>query len=688
MATLFDLGEGQRGSDSRDFVNFCRIAGLDPNAVDPMEVVRALFQPDYSFARAFTTHRDTDWAFEGEAARKKSIVLLRLLGAYWSLTKAQQVRRGLCQPGSGHDRTSRGRIFYTALREGRVLSREQIDQRLDELRQGSARAQSSDRLPVKSGSGADKSKSKSAPSRPPPSLLPPVTSTPSRGDMEDHLGPLPDTGRDLRARLSSRNAPLIPSGAGPARGRQERDRGESGRRSRSGSVQDRLGRPSASATITSAAANASSRTGSKILDNLMSSHLSDNNFSVRPPPGLLRSEEDVGASSKSNLNQKSKNNSKNKPNDLKNDSKNLKKAKKPNESNNTSSAGGAAKPTDTPNGGQGSGRSRASKGEAANHTGSRTRRWDVPPPGYPRIDQSSNSNQNNNANVPSVSTGSNGQARGNQRPPTPTAIIPPLPPPPPQAEANPPPARADPPPARANPPPARANQPPARSVHERVGAQVRDRAEEEETPQVLLFQEGRARLEGQRLTDLRTSSMHHTIRRQMEGDTLSFTRWQRHDGHITVDIAPGPGGRWTAQQSGDTLISTHNGRRVSLQDGSVVAVEAVWNTALPRVAELTARLPGSLPEDMARQLVESPVAGLARANDFSGLAASQLRFISSRPFEDGSGDTLIRFEAGAQAVREIQRVRGVITLGCVRTTVWWDGAEITPATNITLRLQR
>ena len=224
----------------------------------------------------------------------------------------------------------------------------------------------------------------------------------------------------------------------------------------------------------------------------------------------------------------------------------------------------------------------------------------------------------------------------------------------------------------------------ARPVRDRLGAGP---AVEEGHPQVIVFGPGRARVEGNRLTELRNALIGVTIQRQLDGETISTSSFVRHEGHVTIDPQEGPGQRWTRQVSGDSLIALLDGRTVQFPDGTEVRVEAVWNSSLPLVTEFTVRFPGPVSEEVARQLVESPVAGIAVANGFSAPAANSIRFVSATPFHDGSGDTLIRFEGGQEAAREIQRVVGVITIGCVRTTVWWNMAEITPNTVITLSYQ-
>ena len=141
-----------------------------------MEVVRALFQPDYSFARAFQIHSETNWpeGDRGGRERANSLSVLRLLGAYWSMTKQEQVRRGFCSPGSGHERTARGRIFYTALRERRIMSREEVDARLEELRAPPAKAKAGGKQPPSKSSGA--ARTTAAPPHPSGRyLLPPGT---------------------------------------------------------------------------------------------------------------------------------------------------------------------------------------------------------------------------------------------------------------------------------------------------------------------------------------------------------------------------------------------------------------------------------------------------------------------------------------------------------------------------------
>ena len=222
---------------------------------------------------------------------------------------------------------------------------------------------------------------------------------------------------------------------------------------------------------------------------------------------------------------------------------------------------------------------------------------------------------------------------------------------------------------------------------------ARDRVDPEEgvagedRPQVIIYATGETEEQVIDQTDVRNAALAVTWRQQLNGDPLSFVRWQRHDGHVTVEVMDGPGRppRWTAQQSGDSLIALLDAREMRLADGAGVTLEAIWNTELPRVTEFTARFPGPISEATARELVESPVAGLAISNDWP--RDPLLRLISTGRFEDGSGDTLVRFQTGEEVARAIQRTRGVVSFGPVQTTLWWNMAAITPATVITFNLQ-
>ena len=679
LAILFNLDEGQRATTSAQWNSFCRIAGLDASRADPMEVIRALFQPDYSFARAFQTHSEANWS-EGERGsmeRANSLSLLRLLGAYWSMTKREQVRRGFCSPGSGHERTARGRLFYAALREGRIMSREEVDDRLEELRTG----------PAKNKAGG-KQKPKSSGAPPPP----PVTDTSSLPEPEEPGEPgEPRPGpsgaaqppKDLRSRLSARTAPITPAP------RSAQGEPGSGRRS----AFDRLSprRPPEGSTSTS-------RTGSNILDNMISSH-SGNKTSKNPKNSKNTTKPmNSGSVSSSNASKSGKkdpnpsvssSNANSNPNSGSGNSKNSTDTNNLSKNSNTQSESQDGNRRYKPVAEIIPNKFGGNRGGAARPPGTRPRRWDVPPPGTPQTAQG----QTSTNVLPSVSgDGGERPAPGATAGPsaTPSAaattsartVTLGAPPNGPQT------VTFDDPGAGAGATAARAGadrpEAQARPVRERLAA--RPQEEGEEPPQVIIFGPGRARVEGQRLTDLRNGLIGVTIQRQLEGETISTSRFQRHEGHLIIDPQEGPGQRWSRQVSGDSLIALHNGRVVQLPDGSELRVEAVWNTDLPRVTEFTARFPGPVSEEVARQLVESPVAGIAVANGFSAPASASIRFVSARPFSDGSGDTLIRFEAGAEAVREIQRVVGVITIGCVRTTVWWNMAEITPETVITLGL--
>ena len=202
---------------------------------------------------------------------------------------------------------------------------------------------------------------------------------------------------------------------------------------------------------------------------------------------------------------------------------------------------------------------------------------------------------------------------------------------------------------------------------------------------------GMVQLNHDNLTEMRRILMGVTMDAQADGERIQCTDWTRTRGYITVQVQPGPeasGPRsWSARESGDNLVRLLNRRTVILPSGNVVIADAQWNFQMPRVAEFTARFPSTIGEERARQIVESPVFGMAVANSFPREAARELRFLAIKRFEDGSGDTMIRFQGGANTARELQRRRGRVTLGCTTTTIQHNRAEIGPDTIITLNLQ-
>ena len=193
------------------------------------------------------------------------------------------------------------------------------------------------------------------------------------------------------------------------------------------------------------------------------------------------------------------------------------------------------------------------------------------------------------------------------------------------------------------------------------------------------------------LTEMRRILMGVTMDAQADGERIQCTDWTRTRGYITVQVQPGPeasGPRsWSARESGDNLIRLHHHRQLLLPSGTVIIPSAMWNTDMPRIAEFTARFPMTIGEERARQIIESPVFGMGVANSFPQAAIRELRFVAIKRFEDGSGDTMIRFQGGSNVARELQRRRGRVTLGCTTTTIQYNRAEITPETIITLNLQ-
>ena len=214
---------------------------------------------------------------------------------------------------------------------------------------------------------------------------------------------------------------------------------------------------------------------------------------------------------------------------------------------------------------------------------------------------------------------------------------------------------------------------------------------EPERPMVIINPGEDVQLNHANLTEMRRILMGVTMDAQADGERIQCTDWTRTRGYITVQVQPGPEARgprsWSARESGDNLIRLLHRRHVLLPSGTVVIPDAQWNTEMPRVAEFTARFPSTIGEERARQIIESPVFGLGVANSFPQAAVRELRFIAIKRFEDGSGDTMIRFQGGSNVARELQRRRGRVTLGCTTTTIQYNRAEITPDTIITLNLQ-
>ena len=99
-----------------------------------------------------------------------------------------------------------------------------------------------------------------------------------------------------------------------------------------------------------------------------------------------------------------------------------------------------------------------------------------------------------------------------------------------------------------------------------------------------------------------------------------------------------------------------DGLQIPTTNSGQVSLRARWSSQLPRVSNWSVRYQGVARDP--RALIESPIRGIGVMNSLTEEARREIRFISSHMVGQESQDTVIRFEVGETAAREIQAVIG------------------------------
>ena len=99
-----------------------------------------------------------------------------------------------------------------------------------------------------------------------------------------------------------------------------------------------------------------------------------------------------------------------------------------------------------------------------------------------------------------------------------------------------------------------------------------------------------------------------------------------------------------------------DGLAIPTTNNGQVNLRARWSSQPPRVSNWSVRYQGVARDP--RALIESSVRGIGVMNGLSEAARREIRFISSHMVGQNTHDTVIRFEVGETAAREIQAVIG------------------------------
>ena len=216
---------------------------------------------------------------------------------------------------------------------------------------------------------------------------------------------------------------------------------------------------------------------------------------------------------------------------------------------------------------------------------------------------------------------------------------------------------------------------------------------EPEVDRVIITEREGNRLEGQDLNVAMEASMDLVETDQGTGRrVIAFEAWNRTRGHLGVTPTDGPqtaAGRASARDSGEALINMVDGLAIPTTNNGRVSLRARWSSQLPRVSNWSVRYQGVARDP--RALIESSVRGIGVMNGLSEAARREIRFISSHMVGQNTQDTVIRFEVGETAAREIQAVigrrRGQIRIGATSTRVQHNRHDVTATSHIIFNLQ-
>ena len=623
--------------------------------VDILVLGRLLINPENGFLPFWREYRATTFG-DDEAGRKKKSEAkrkLRAMANMWLLSGEEKKRRGLV--GGNGDRNSRGKYFYGALRQGRILNASDLDGLIAQGHRDSQR-----------GIRANHHQT------PPPRAV--VTPTPRQGAAEEGesqaTGPSTSAGngaqpnhppatRDLRERLSHRNAPLI----------LPRDRSQSreGRTSSRGPPSNRL--------------QSVAESGTQFINRISNAqHQNQTNNQPIPSRSIIEWSTQPGNQNGRGIQgQRGPQGGRGRG---RGNGVNI----QPNGGGDSSrgNPGGATTPAQFEDLEEGEIMETESSTNHSNNNIAQSNQTN------PNLAQNNpNLTQNNRRINPRDNsiTGRRGQGENRPHPSTSNhhqtaqttvVALEDIPLPPPQGAG-------------------------AAAAGGEIPGPNPPQLEDEPDKVIITRQDG-LKLEGDNLTEVRDGLQAKVMEDQDQGQRyLSFKEWKRTKGRLEVVPEDGPdqadGTPLTARMCGDALIRiarTFQPRLFDQDHGWRTAqLRANWSSQLPRVALLSIRYPGSVADP--RALIESRVRGIGAANSLTPEVRSEFRYVHSHETTSNNErgttntDTIVRFEASERAALELQQVigrrGGTIRAGATHVTLQHNRRDVTAEMELTFTSQ-
>ena len=664
-----------------------------PPTVDLMVLGRQLMNPDNGFRRFWDQFRGTDFGQgeRGRRAREENKEELRKLASQWLLTAAEKKRRRLIGPNG--DRNARGRHFYHHLRMGIILGEAELDKILAQSHKDSARgiratpASLTTRQPpaalvrpnsrAQDGAQAQEGARGGTEATPTPTPGPSASTEPAGADAT-FRHPRQEPRQELRARLDARTAPLILPN-------QPRGRSSSsdGRRT-SGAMGQRSRGQSPRQPPQPAAGN-----NPLTYPNNIQPNTNTNN----PQQRNRQSKQNVSGGNASDPAMSGSG-----------------RGEAPSRFEPLGNNGNAG---DSAMSGSGRGEVPSRSEPLANNEGEieEGEIVEIPleqnqgnqtnqPNQFNRFNprdqnkRNKKNNKNKNKNSSSNPTGQGGRGQGGQPTPSTSSASGHPQPQPTAATGAIPKVRPPPPPPQQHATPNTAH--PVASVAPRLVTRYDDEGNEITEPEVdrvIITERGGNFLEGQDLNVAMEAAMDMVETDQGTGRrVIAFEAWNRTRGHLGVTPTDGPqtaAGRASARDSGEALINMVDGLTIPTTSSGQVSLRARWSSQLPRVSNWSVRYQGVARDP--RALIESPIRGIGVMNALTEEARREIRFISSHMVGQESQDTVIRFEVGETAAREIQAVigrrGGQIRIGATSTRVQHNRQDVTPTSHVIFNLQ-
>ena len=180
------------------------------------------------------------------------------------------------------------------------------------------------------------------------------------------------------------------------------------------------------------------------------------------------------------------------------------------------------------------------------------------------------------------------------------------------------------------------------------------------------------------------------FRRALEAEITAFSLRERAKGGVFVPLRVK---KWDNKRGGWVLTPT--GSNPNLNGSRIIQLveriqigdhrfKAMWNTDLPRLATLCAKVSGS---GNPQTLVEDETLGIITTNEWPQELQGQVSFVSVQQ-EEGSNNRLIWFEATEQIVHLIQEEGGVISFGSDSVTIQNNRNRVKRGANVIYRLQK